>query len=387
MNLKEMKARLRAIKDEAAKVPEGDIETLNKLTDEAVELSAKIEEAEARKHLSDLANAGVEEASDRAEVETITDEASKRGKQLKSGAKVTYKDAITSESVAFPQHNANDVNPGFNDVSSLVDLVKIVPLKGGESYRRGFEKSNGVGAYTAENTDYNEIEPKFGYAEMTKTKITAYCEEPEEISRLAPADYDGVISTSTERAVKKYLSRQILVGEGGSGELVGIFYNPSDEDDDIIDRDTDIEISAIDETTLDEIIYSYGGDEDVEDVAYLILSKADLKAFATARNADGNKAYTIVHHGNTGTIDGVPYIINSICGSVSLESTEDGAYCMAYGSLQNYELPVFSDMEVQRSTEYKFKQGQIAHRASIFAGGNVAAYNGFVRVKKAATTA
>lgn len=39
-------------------------------------------------------------------------------------------------------------------------------------------------------------------------------------------------------------------------------------------------------------------------------------------------------------------------------------------------------MDVQRSTEYKFKQGQVAFRADIFVGGNVAAYNGFVRVKK-----
>lgn len=32
--------------------------------------------------------------------------------------------------------------------------------------------------------------------------------------------------------------------------------------------------------------------------------------------------------------------------------------------------------------EYKFKQGQIAHRAEMYVGGNVAAYNGFVRIKK-----
>ena len=55
---------------------------------------------------------------------------------------------------------------------------------------------------------------------------------------------------------------------------------------------------------------------------------------------------------------------------------------MAYGPLSNYELPVFSDIDIQRSTHYKFKQGQIAHRGDVFAGGNVAAYNGFLRVKK-----
>ena len=55
---------------------------------------------------------------------------------------------------------------------------------------------------------------------------------------------------------------------------------------------------------------------------------------------------------------------------------------MAYGSLSNYEIALFSDLEVKQSTDYKFKEGQIAHRGSVFAGGNVVAHNGFVRVKK-----
>lgn len=44
---------------------------------------------------------------------------------------------------------------------------------------------------------------------------------------------------------------------------------------------------------------------------------------------------------------------------------------MAYGPLSNYQLTIFSDMDVQRSTDFKFKQGMIAHRGSVFAGGNV----------------
>ena len=174
----------------------------------------------------------------------------------------------------------------------------------------------------------------------------------------------------------------MLFRSGGAGKLFGIFYNPADAKDDIIDRETDLSIAAIDENTLDDIIYAYGGDEDVEDAAVLVLNKADLKAFAKCRKANGDKAYHVVNHGNTGTIDSVPYVINSACGAISAAATAAGTYCMAYGPLSNYELPVFSDMDVQHSSHYKFKQGQIAHRADIFAGGNVAAYNGFLRVKK-----
>ena len=296
--------------------------------------------------------------------------------------KFDAKNAISSSSTVLTQHTASDVKPTFNEVSSLVDRVKAIYLPGGESYKRGFIKGYGTGGYTAEGADYNSAEPVFGYAEMAKTKITAYCEEPEEITKLAPDAYDSVIGGSTETAIRKFLSKQILVGAGGAGKLYGIFYNPTSSDNDIIDRNTDISLSAIDKDTLDTIVYAYGGEEDVEDVAVLILNKADLKAFATCRLSDGSKAYTVINRGNTGTIDGIPYIINSACGAISKSATSSGTYCMAYGPLSNYELPIFSDLDIQRSTEYKFKQGQIAHRGDIFAGGNVAAYNGFLRVKK-----
>lgn len=393
MTVKEMKARLRAINAEAENTT--DTEVLNRLLEEAEYLNGKIEEAANRARLQHLAAGAAEEpegnttGGEGSGGENGADpenRATKHGKTLMAGGKVSrvfdVKNAITSSSAVLTQHTASDVKPTFNEVSSLVDRVKIVPLPGGESYKRGFVKSYGEGDYTAEGADYAGAEPTFGYAEMAKTKITAYCEEPEEIAKLAPAAYDGIIEGSTEIAIRKKLSKQILVGAGGAGKLYGIFYNPSNSADDIIDRDTDIEISAIDATTLDNIIYSFGGEEDVEDMAVLILNKADLKAFATLRTDDGKKVYNVMNNGNTGTIDGIPYIINSACKAVSATGTESGQYCMAYGPLSNYELAVFSDIDIQRSNEYKFKQGQIAHRGDVFVGGNVAAYNGFLRVKK-----
>lgn len=390
MTVKEMKARLRAINAEAAKTT--DTEVLNKLLAEAEDLNAKIDEAKNRARLRQLADGaaespeGTEGANGGEGGSDPENAATKRGKTLLAGNKVSrvfaVKNTLSSSSAVLTQHTATDVKETFNEVSSLVDRVKVIPLPGGESYKRGFVKSYGEGGYTAEGADYTTAEPTFGYASMSKAKITAYCEEPEEIKKLAPAAYDSIIEGSTEIAIRKKLSKQILVGAGGDNSVTGIFFNPSSTSDDIIDRSTDIEFSAIDENTLDTIIYSFGGEEDVEDVAVLILNKADLKAFATCRLSDGKKAYTVVNHGNTGTIDGVPYIINSACKAVSNSTTTAGAYCMAYGPLSNYEMPVFSDIDIQHSNEYKFKQGQIAHRGDVFVGGNVAAHNGFLRVKK-----
>ncbi|MGH1277012.1 phage major capsid protein [Bacillus cereus] len=301
----------------------------------------------------------------------------KRGQALIENRAVT----VGSGNVVLPKHTASDIRPTFNEVSTLIDRVSTKILKGGESYRQPYLESYGEGDYTTESNDYANAEPKFGYADITKAKVTAYSEDTEELQKLPAADYDGEVMKGITVATRKKITREILIGTGATNRLVGIFSDAAKA----IDPATDLAISKIDASTLDEIIYSYGGDEDVEDAAVLILNKKDLKAFAKLRTSDGKKVYNVVSHGNSGTIDGVPFIINSACKAVSDAATTAGQFNMAYGPLSNYQLTIFSDMDVQRSTDFKFKQGMIAHRGSVFAGGNVISKNGFLRVKKAAT--
>jgi len=155
------------------------------------------------------------------------------------------------------------------------------------------------------------------------------------------------------------------------------------------DGTSDIELAEIDADTLNEITFAYGGNEDVEAPQTLILSKDDLKAFAKVKTPDGKFVYSITKNGARGTIsykDGglaVPFVINSACNSISKATTTVGKYTMIYGSLMDFELPVFSDLEVQESTDYQFKKGMICYRADAIVGGTVSKYNGFVRVKKA----
>ncbi|HFJ9448223.1 phage major capsid protein [Bacillus cereus group sp. TH243-1LC] len=301
----------------------------------------------------------------------------KRGQALMENRAVT----VGSGTVVLPKHTASDIRPTFNEVSTLIDRVSTKTLKGGESYQQPYLESYGEGDYTTEGNDYANAETKFGYADITKAKITAYSEDTEELQKLPAADYDGEVMKGITVAARKKITREILIGTGATNRLVGIFSTAAKA----IDAATDLEISKIDASTLDDIIYSYGGDEDVEDAAVLILNKKDLKAFAKLRTDDGKKVYNVVSNGNSGTIDGVPFIINSACKAVSDAATTAGQFNMAYGPLSNYQLTIFSDMDVQRSTDFKFKQGMIAHRGSVFAGGNVISKNGFLRVKKAAT--
>ncbi|MBU9724130.1 MULTISPECIES: phage major capsid protein [Bacillaceae] len=307
--------------------------------------------------------------------EIKVNEIDKRGKDLAEKRAVT----VSSGDIVTPTHDKGTIKESFNQVSTLLDRVSVVPLDGGESYEAPFEIEHGEGNYTEEGQPYFDTTVEFGYASINKTKITAYNEITEEVLKLPRADYAGRVEGSVGKALRKKITKEILVGSGQAGEFTGIFSANATA----INPATDLEIGDIDKDTLDDIIYAYGGDEDVEDEAVLILSKHDLRKFAAVRDDNGRKYYDIVNNGNTGRINGVQYVINSAAGSLS--TADDGDYLMAYGPLSAYEMAVFSPTELKRSDDVKFKEGMIAHRGSVFAGGNVVKFNGFLRVKKAPT--
>jgi HK97 family phage major capsid protein len=299
----------------------------------------------------------------------------KRGKDLLENRAVT----VGSSSILLAKATATDINPTFNKISGLIDRVDYLSLPGGESFTQPFEIDTPEGDYSAEGVAYTEADTVFGQAAINKTKVTSYSESTEEILKLPAAPYENVVMAGISKSVRRKITKQILVGTGAANNLSGIFSATAAA----IDAATDLGVSAISNTTLNDIIFSYGGDEEVEDQSVLVLSKVDLKAFSQLRNTTGSKFHTITTNGNTGDIDGIPYIINSACKAISAVGTTVGQYGMAYGPLSNYKLVVFSELDVQRSTDFKFSTGQIAHRGSIFIGGNVVAANGFLRVKKA----
>lgn len=114
----------------------------------------------------------------------------------------------------------------------------------------------------------------------------------------------------------------------------------------------------------------------------MILNKLTLKEFAKVKGTDKKRAYEIVLRGNSGTINGIPFVCTSKLAPFA--TVTDGAPYMIYGKLKGYELAYFADVEIAKSTDFKFKQGVIAFKVSGFVGGSPAMYNGFMTVQKAA---
>ena len=123
---------------------------LDKLEAELRELQSEKENLEKRKALLDKAQAiqsGVTEARSLGTVGTIINhddeekrkkqvDTEKRGKELKEHRSVT----VSSSNLIVPTHESTTINGTFNQVSSLIDAVKHVPLNGGESYKSAYEK-------------------------------------------------------------------------------------------------------------------------------------------------------------------------------------------------------------------------------------------------------
>ena len=286
---------------------------------------------------------------------------------------------VSSEEILLPETTASGLAPvPFAQVSTLVDRVNVINLNGGETYKKSFVKSNGIAGTTLEGQPYSETEPAFGYLTISKVKITAYTEITEELEKLPSIPYQAEVLRNINISLKKKISEQILRGAGTTNTFTGIF---SDAAVALADKAA-LEIEAITDSTLDDIVFAYGGDEEIEGGAVLILNKNDLRAFAGLKTQEGRKVHTIDYVSKT--IDGIPYIINSHCKAIADSNTVAGEYVIAYGALKNYEVPVFSPVEIGKSTDYKFKDGIISYKASVFTGGNVVGYNGFLRIKKKA---
>lgn len=301
----------------------------------------------------------------------------KRGKDLMEARTIK----VSSDEVLLPEHVDSTLAPyPFKPVSELVDRVHTVNLQGGETYTKSYVKGYGEAGTTEETASYAETEPTYGYVTIPKVKVTAYTEITEELEKLPAIDYQAEVIRNINVSLRKKISQQIVKGDGTTNSFTGIF---SDKADALKDQ-KDLEISAIDENTLDDIVFAYGGDEAVENGACLIVNKNDLRAFAKLRTKEGRKVHAIDYVNQT--IDGIPYVLNGNCPALSDPSTGAGTYCIAYGSLQNYEVPVFSPVEIGKSTDYKFKDGIVCYKASVFTGGNVVGYRGFVRVKKGAAS-
>lgn len=255
-----------------------------------------------------------------------------------------------------------------------------------------YEVSGGQTAKTKKDDGKatTESTPTLKVAKIVPVLVSTLAYVSRNIQRTTPLNYQERTSASALNALRRKVGSMIATGSGdataANPEITGIIKAAA------IQAGSDLEITAIDHTTLRKIALSYGGAANVEGGGVLLLNKADLIAFGDIRGEKEKKAvYEIEFAENsttTGTIkDGglsVRFCIVDDLPALSAAATEDGAYSMCYGKPLAYQLDLFGPYEVEISRDYKFAEGLLAVMGTAMVGGNVIAENGFIRVKKKA---
>ena len=401
----EDEAELKAIADEIAELQaekaeaeaelkeiEDQLEALDKAEEEekkAQEQKAKEEAEKKAKELEEqqqrqqqhkpFLNYGVRTLEGGQQIMTIEERKARAEAFVKNGEKETIKveevraTLVSSGSIATPT-KVEGIQPNFQRVSSIVDLVRVENNEGMGSAKYAYEIENPEARDQTEGETVTIDDTTYGYVTMTPDSVMCLRQISKQVRRQSPLDYEGKIVDSAEKALRlkaaKYITSKILAS-------------------DLIVKPSQLKISAVDEKTLRNIAFNYGGDDTVEGEAWLFLNKKDLIAFGDVRSDTTLEAvYDIIpdsNNPNTGIIkDGglsVKYCLNK--NLTALADASANGVSMFYGQPQCAVLGLFSDYEVQVSEDFAFDKNMLTVRGDAEMGCVVDHKDGFVCVTKA----
>lgn len=293
---------------------------------------------------------------------------------------------LSEESLVMPTRTSNTVRDGENRVSSILDQVSVMDLTGAQSYAvpiltRDLEAHTGD-PFTLTGTKRQESDAEFDSAEINpyEVNVTSYVDR--NLYRLTNVDYEGIIRTSAMRALRRKVAE--LIYNGGGTKMLGIKGGKTVAGTSLVKT---ITVTSIEPGFLDDVVFSYGGDEETGGQARLFLNKKDLKAIGKLRHDDGKRVYSIVPDAgnpNTGRIiEGgliVPYTIGSAL--TDYASADTSAISMVYGDPTNYLLGLFGPYSIRVDESYMAAERMNTILGDAFVGGNIVAPGGFIGVTK-----
>lgn len=356
----------------------------------------------------------MEKAPDLAEEK---DKAEERGNQLMKGQEVKFSALEVSKALFLPRAaveksvtvatgtlaqptgaGTNIRDPLGNGVGAIIDQVYVQDLTGMSSYLEPYVISEfgasgadvGTSAGTARTAS---SDPTFGVAKIAPYELTTTSYVDRNISRLTPANYYAKIFNMALRALRRDTVKMIFNGDGQStnNDMFGIKTAKNVAGNAIY---ATLEVDAVDADLLTELMFAYGGNEELGGNCRLYLNKADLLALGKLRGTnEKRRLFDIVPDAgnpNTGTIrEGgtiVPYSIASNLTALSGSTAGAAAIqTMVYGDPMNYELGLFGDYTVRVDESVKAVERMLTILGDAMVGGNLIVDKGFVVATVAAT--
>ena len=299
---------------------------------------------------------------------------------------------ITTDSLAKPTGAGSVIRDNLEGVSSIVDQVYVSDLTGCAAFEEPYVKTNPEATERTDGSAGTGSDPVFRVASIAPMLINVTSYVSKNIERLTPAAYAQKVQSLALAALRRKVGKLIANGETGKFNGIKIAQNTKKEN---IFKTYTVNSNVIGAETLRDIVFYYGGSEEIGPNARLFLTKEDLAAFGKVRGTNEKKAvYEITAdpgNANTGTIkDGgtiVPYtILSGLTSLSSATQTTSAIQTMIYGDPMNFELGLFGPYTVEVSKDYKFAEGLLTIMGEVMAGGNIIVDEGFVVVTLAAKT-
>ncbi len=402
-----MHKRLKEIQERAAQIAaemEGEVteERMSELEKEMSELAAEADlikrKLDLRGRLTELEDGG------KPPEEGAPNEALERAKKIQQEGRMTIpaeevrsalgswkrSTTIATDTLVKPTGAGSVIRDNMDIVSSIVDQVYTQDLTGCASYEESYIKA-GLEASAREDGKANgESDPVFRVAKIAPALINVTAYVSKNIKRVNPLAYEEKVRGMALKALRKKVAN--LIASGDDSTVYGI-KTAVNTDGEPIYKTYEVSSNTIGATTLRDIVFQYGGSDEMGANARLYLTKEDLAAFGAVRGTNEKKAiYEITAdpgNANTGTIkDGgtiVPYTLLSSLTSLSTATQgAEAVQTMLYGDPSNYELGLFGDYTVEVSADYKFAEGLLTVMGEAMIGGNLIVDEGFVVVTLAA---
>ena len=365
----------------------------------------KLLEEQDRKFMEKPADPAVEE-----------DKAAERGSALMKGQEVKFsvqevrkalfvpgavEKSVTLATGTLAQPTGAGTNirdPLGNGVGAIIDQVYVQDLTGMASYLEPYVISefdaSGADVATAAGTARTaSSDPTYGVAKISPYELTTTSYVDRNIARLTPANYYAKTFAMAMRALRRDTVKMIFNGDGQStnNDMFGIKTAKNVAGSTIFST---LNVTAVDADLLTNLMFAYGGDEELGGNCRLYLNKADLLALGKLRGTnEKRRLFDIVPDAgnpNTGTIrEGgtiVPYSIASNLTALSSSSAGSSAIqTMVYGDPMNYELGLFGDYTVRVDESVKAVERMLTILGDAMVGGNLIVDKGFVVATVAAT--
>lgn len=349
----------------------------------------------------------LEKAADPAEEK---DKAEERGNELMKGHEVKFSPLEVAKALFLPRTEVeksvtlatgtlaqptgagtNIRDPLGNGVGAIIDQVYVQDLTGMASYLEPyviseFDASGADVATSAGTARTASSDPTFGVAKIAPYELTTTSYVDRNISRLTPANYYAKVYAMAMRAMRRDTVKMIFNGDGQStnNDMFGIKTAKNMAGSAIY---ATLNVDAVDADLLTELMFAYGGDEELGGNCRLYLNKKDLLALGKLRGTnEKRRLFDIVPDAgnpNTGTIrEGgtiVPYSIASNLTALSGASQGSSAIqTMVYGDPMNYELGLFGPYTVRVDESVKAVERMLTILGDAMVGGNLIVDKGFV---------